>query len=112
MDEALNSLYNFSLTTSERENAWTKNQLDSQKILSEYELDSIEQTIVWAAGILAGVVDAFFVTDVRRLDRNNKMMIRNKEGKSIHLNESGKINNWIDKRIKNFYSPEQISQLE
>lgn len=112
MDETLDSLYNLSLTTAERENSWNRNRLDSQKILSEYELDSIEQTIVWAAGVLAGVVDAFFVTDVRRLDRNNKMMIRNEEGRSIHLNESGKINNWIDKRIRNFYSPEQISQLE
>lgn len=112
MDEALNSLYDFSSTATERENAWNRNQLDSKNITSEYELDSVEQTVVWAAGILAGVIDAFFVTDMRRLDKNNKMMIRDKDGNSIHLNKSGKVNNWIDKRIKNFYSPEEISRLE
>lgn len=112
MDKALNSLYDLSFTESERENSWNKNRLDSKKILSEYELDAVEQTVVWVAGILAGVVDAFFITDVRRLDKNNKMMIRDKDGNSIHLNESGKVNSWIDKRIKNIYSPEQIAQLE
>ena len=112
MDNGLDTLYNIDLTSKDRESAWEENQVLSQKILSEYELDSTEKWIIWIAGILAGAVDAFFVTDVRLLLKSKGTIIRNAKGDSIHLKDSGVVNNWIDDRIKNFYSQKEIDALE
>ena len=112
MDNGLDTLYNIDLTSKDRESAWEENQVLSQKILSEYEWDSTEKWIIWIAGILAGAVDAFFVTDVRLLLKSKGTIIRNAKGDSIHLKDSGVVNNWIDDRIKNFYSQKEIDALE
>ncbi len=112
MEKALDAIYDLSSTQVERENAWRENQIDSKIITSQYELDDIDKAIVWASGILAGAVDAFFVTDVRRLDKYSKMKVFDKDGNAINLSESGKVNTWVDKRIKNIYTPEQIRHFE
>ena len=112
MDSSLDTLYDISLSTEDRERAWQENRQLSQQVLSEYELDEVEQCIVLATGLLAGIVDAFFVTDVRLLSNSEGLTIRNTEGTSIHLKDSGIVNKLIDNRIKNFYTPEQIDRLE
>ncbi len=112
MDNGLDTLYNIDLTSKDRESAWEENQVLSQKILSEYELDSTEKWIIWIAGILAGAVDAFFVTDVRLLLKSESNTIRDANGKPIHVTGSGYINRFVDKRIRNFYSIKETKELE
>lgn len=111
MDKALDSLYNLSSTKEDLEQNWKHNQDLSKVITSKYELDNIDKTICWVAGILAGLTDAFFVTDIRNLSKVNKTKLLN-DSDSIHLNKSGTINSWIDDRIKNLYSSEKVSELE
>lgn len=112
MDKALDSLYDISITDSDYATAWENAQKLSKVITEEYELDKTEQTIVYITGIIAGAVDAFFVTDVRILKNSSGLTIRDTEGKSIHLKDSGQINKLVDKRIKNIYTPQQIKELE
>lgn len=112
MDNGLDTLYNIDLTSKDRESAWKENQVLSQKILSEYELDSTEKWIIWIAGILAGAVDAFFVTDVRLLFKSESNTIRDANGMPIHVTGSGYINRFVDKRIRNFYSIKETKELE
>ena len=112
MDNGLDTLYNIDLTSKDRESAWEENQVLSQKILSEYELDSTEKWIIWIAGILAGAVDAFFVTDVRLLLKSKGNTIRDANGKPIHVTGSGYINRFVDKRIRNFYTIKETKELE
>lgn len=108
---SLDSLYDISLSENEINSFLDENIKDSKVITSKYELDKFEQYIVYLTGIIAGAVDAFFVTDVNILKNSKGITIR-KDGKSIHLNESGEINKFVDKRIKNIYSPSEIKQLE
>ena len=112
MDSALDALYNISLTSEDKEQAWKENQTLSQKILSEYELDSTEKWIIWIAGILAGAVDAFFLTDARLLLKSESNTIRDANGRSIHVTGSGYINRFVDKRIRNFYTIKETKELE
>ncbi len=79
MDSSLDALYDISLSTEDRERAWQENRQLSQQVLSEYELDEVEQCIVLATGLLAGIVDAFFVTDARLLSNSKGLTIRNAE---------------------------------
>ena len=110
-NNSLDKLYDLQLSDEEIEKSWHINRETSKKITDKYELDSFEQSIVYITGIVAGAVDAFFVTDARILKESEKLKII-KNGKSIHLQDSGKINNFVDKKKKNIYSPEQIKQLE
>ena len=112
MDGALDALYNISPTSADKEQAWKENQTLSQKILSEYELDSTEKWIIWIAGILAGAVDAFFLTDTRLLLKSESNTIRDANGKPIHVTGSGYINRFVDKRIRNFYTIKETKELE
>ncbi|WP_314203935.1 hypothetical protein [Capnocytophaga bilenii] len=112
MDNALDTLYNINHTPKDTESAWKENQILSQKILSEYELDSTEKWIIWVAGILAGMVDAFFLTDARLLFKSESNTIRDANGKPIHVTGSGYINRFVDKRIRNFYTIKETKELE
>lgn len=112
MDNSLDALYDISLTSEDRERAWQENKQLSQQVLSEYELDEVEKCIVLATGLLAGVVDAFFVTDARLLLKSESNAIRDANGKSIHVTGSGYINRLVDKRIRNFYTIEETKELE
>lgn len=94
-------------TSTQREESKTENEILSNEILDNYKLDDKELYISWIAGIIAGFVDMFWVTDVRLL---KKASIGLKDS-NMKLGESGRVNKWIDSRIKNFYSPDEIKQL-
>ena len=111
MNSVLDDLYNLTSTDKELEKDWQINKQHSQKILNEYELDDVEKYIVFAAGLLAGLTDAFFVTDVRKLSTTNKMQF-SKDAGVKNLSKSGSVNQWVDERIKNVYSPSEIRKLE
>lgn len=104
----VSSLYDITLTEEERLQAINEHKALSDEKLQEFELDKIEQGISWFAGVLAGGMDMFYVTDIRNLKKGS---IGLKDPK-MHLQDSGKINNFIDARIKNIYSPKEIEDLE
>ncbi|MCG8796680.1 hypothetical protein [Tenacibaculum finnmarkense] len=105
MDE-LDKYYDISLNENEI-NKLIKNQDKlSQKITSKYELDNIEKTICWISGLSAGLVDAFLVTNYKNLNTDNITKLNGK------LNQSGKINEIVDNRIKNIFSAKEINELE
>lgn len=107
MYEGLDKYYDISLNDNEINELWNKNVTDSKKITSEYELDNLEKTICWIAGLGAGAVDAFLVTNYQKLDTSNVTKLNVNS-----LKESGKINDVVDQRIKNLFTPEQIKNLE
>lgn len=107
----LDKLYDLSLSEDEINNFHKENIQESNKITDLYELDKFEQYSVYLVGLIAGAVDAFLVTDARILKNSKGITIR-KDGKSIHLKDSGYLNNVVDKRIKNIYSPTEIKNLE
>jgi len=107
MYEGLDKYYNISLDNNDVNDLLNKNIQHSKKITSEYELTNLEKSICWVTGLGAGAVDAFLVTNYKNLDTSNVTKLNVKS-----LKESGKINSIVDKRIKNLFSPEKISELE
>lgn len=108
MDKSLDAIYNLSSSQEERERDWQANKSESAKILSEYELDAVEMTIVVGTGVLAGVADMFFVTDVRKLSKTDKFQFVGEDC----LKDKGYINKKADKFIKNLISEEKRKELE
>lgn len=106
MIQFLENEYDLRTTPEERDEILKENHNLSEKITSKYELDNVESAISWTAGLLAGLMDAFFLTDISKLSSTNKIGI---EGK---LKDSGKINKFIDQRLRYFYGKDQIDKLE
>jgi hypothetical protein len=104
--ERLNKYYDISLNHTDIENLIIESNIESKKITSKYELDSTEKTVCWLAGISAGLVDAFLVTNYKNLSTENITKLNG------HLKDSGKINHIVDNRIKNLFSSSEISNLE
>ena len=106
MIEFLENEYDLQTTQEERDEILKENHNISEKITSKYELDNVESAISWTAGLLAGLMDAFFLTDVNKLSSTNKIGIGGK------LKDSGKINKFIDQRLRYFYGSKKIDDLE
>lgn len=107
MYEGLDKYYSISLDDHELNDLAKENVQHSKKITSQYELTTLEKSICWITGLGAGAVDAFLVTNYKNLNTSNVTKLNVNS-----LKESGKINNIVDKRIKNLFSSEQISELE
>lgn len=87
----LDKYYDISLNDSDLNKLVQIHSTHSKKITSEYELDVLEKTICWIAGLTAGAMDAFLL----------------KAPKS-----GGYLNDKSNEFFKNIYSKEQISKLE
>lgn len=91
MNNHLDKYYDISLNEKDIEELNINQFKNSTKITSEYELNNIEKTICWIAGLTAGAMDVFLL----------------KAPKS-----GGYLNKKSDNFIKNIFSKEQISKLE
>ncbi len=107
----LDKLYDLSFSDEEINCFYENNVQDSKFITEQYELDKFEEYSVYLVGLIAGAIDAFFVTDARILKKSDGITIR-KDGNSVHLKESGYFNKEVDKRIKNIYSQTEVKNLE
>lgn len=108
MQNNLDKYYDISLNKEDFDEL-NKVQLESsEKVISKYELDNFEKTTCWIAGLSAGIVDAFFLTNYKNLNTDNITKIKD----NLHLKDTGVVNKFVDKRIKNLFSPEKIAELE
>lgn len=107
MDEVIKSYYDISLSAEDIKEISKKHKELSSEAMSNYKLDKAEKLICWVTGLVAGIVDAFFVTNYKNLDTSNISKLN-----SSSLKDSGYINGKVDNRIRNLFSPEKISNLE
>lgn len=108
MQNNLDKYYDISLNNKDV-NELNKTQFEnSKKVISQYELDNIEKTICWISGISAGLVDGLLLTNYKNLNTNNITKIKD----NLNLKDTGKVNNFVDERVKNLLSPEKFKELE
>jgi hypothetical protein len=89
----LDEYYDISLKEEDYRDLKAIHKAKSEEVLCKYDLDIIEKTICWIAGLTAGAMDAFLL-----------------EGP--HIKTKGFLNEKADALIRNLFSPEQIAKLE
>lgn len=93
MSEQLDKYYDISLNKEDFKELNDFQQSKSNELLSKYELNNLEKTMCWIAGLAAGGMDFFLL-------------------KAPHFKPKGYLNKKADSFVKNIFSPEQIGKLE
>ncbi len=93
MSNELDNYYDISLNENDFKDLTEKHDSKSEEILSKYDLNNLEKTICWVAGLTAGAMDAFLL-------------------KAPNLKTRGFLNKKADSFVKNIFSKEQITKLE